>query len=98
MPTQRTSTIWAPLPPTALAKWTCRALIRSVGRTVSFSGPSITSSRPVASFTAAIMAGLYWSMFSSAGAASPANASSAENTTTATPVRIQVRFCMANNS
>ena len=69
--------------------------MRRVGKTVSLSGPSITISRPVASFTAAIMAGLYWSMFSRVGAATPASASRAKNATTAAPIRIQVRFCMA---
>ncbi len=69
--------------------------MRRVGKTVSLRGPSITSSRPVASFTAAIIAGLYWSMFSNVGAAKPASTSNAENVATAAPVRIQVRFCMA---
>ena len=57
-PTHCTSTICAPLAPTALAKWTLRALTRGTGNSVSFSGPSITSSRPVACFTASVSAGL----------------------------------------
>ena len=57
-PIQRTSTICAPVAPVALAKWTRWALMRGTGKTESFIGPSITSSRPVASLTAWIRDGL----------------------------------------